>query len=305
MKKLGVIAIVLCMILGVFAGCANNGGQTTDPTTGPNSGGTTAPQSTAPVSTEPAKAEPYGIFRNYITGEIETLNAHMWSSSNAGTMISMTTMVLYQQLPSEDRKSFYLSGEFAESEPKQVDAEGLKWEIKLRENCVWDNGDKMDVNDVIYSFKMCLDPLLVNSRASQLASDYITIKNATPYYLQGSDNTVAWEDVGIYAVSDYVLGIELDAPVTAADIMSHFNYSWTCMVHEPTYEAGMSSDRTTTTYGSTVEKFMSCGRFIVTDWINGSVMNFKRNDNYFNDSIMLEGYQYKMLADSNTALELS
>ena len=85
---------------------------------------------------------------------------------------------------------------------------------------------------------------MVNNRASQLASDYITITKATDYYLQGTENKVSWDEVGIKRNGDYMLGLELDAPVTAADIKSHFNYVWTNLVHKPTYEAGMNEDRT-------------------------------------------------------------
>lgn len=75
-----------------------------------------------------------------------------------------------------------------------------------------ENGDAIDVDDVIYSFKMCLDPIMVNSRASQLASDYITITKASDYSLQGNAGTVAWEDVGIKKADDYTLELQLDAP---------------------------------------------------------------------------------------------
>lgn len=85
----------------------------------------------------------------------------------------------------------------AESEPEQVDADGKIWQIKIRENAKWENGDSINVDDVIYSFQMCLDPLMVNNRASQLASDYITITKATDYYLQGTENKVSWDEVGI------------------------------------------------------------------------------------------------------------
>lgn len=108
---------------------------------------------------------------------------------------------------------------------------------------------------------------MVNSRASQLASDYITITKASDYSLQGNAGTVAWEDVGIKKADDYTLELQLDAPVTAEDIKSHFNYVWTCLVHEPTYEACMSEDRSTNTYGSTREKYMSCGAL---SWTSGS-----------------------------------
>ena len=90
--------------------------------------------------------------------------------------------------------------------------EGKVWHIKIRENAKWENGDAIDVDDVIYSFKMCLDPIMVNSRASQLASDYITITKASDYSLQGNAGTVAWEDVGIKKADDYTLSSSWTLP---------------------------------------------------------------------------------------------
>lgn len=43
--------------------------------------------------------------------------------------------------------------------------------IKVREGCVWENGDTLDANDVYYTWKMILDPKLANLRASNFAND--------------------------------------------------------------------------------------------------------------------------------------
>ena len=60
---------------------------------------------------------------------------------------------------------------------------------------------------------------------------------------RGQKTKVSWDEVGNQRENgDYMLGLELDAPVTAADIKSHFNYVWTNLVHKPTYEAGMNED---------------------------------------------------------------
>jgi oligopeptide transport system substrate-binding protein len=150
-----------------------------------------------------------------------------------------------------------------------------------------------------------MDPLMLNSRASQLASDYITIVNAKEYYLQGKAGTVSWEDVGIKRIDDYTLQLELTGPVTQEDVMKHFNYAWTCLVYKPLYEAGMNADRTKTTYGSSAAEYMSSGFFVLTDMVIGSQANMARNPDYVHaDEIKLAGYSIKMLQDSNTALQL-
>lgn len=298
MKRRTIAALLACtMVIGTLAGCSSEPKN-------PGDSDTTVTETTAAETTAAAQTGPK-VFNDYMTTDIDTLNSHIYTLSASADVIKPTTLLLYRQYPTADGKSFEYIPELAESEPEQVDADGKIWQIKIRENAKWENGDSINVDDVIYSFQMCLDPLMVNNRASQLASDYITITKATDYYLQGTENKVSWDEVGIKRNGDYMLGLELDAPVTAADIKSHFNYVWTNLVHKPTYEAGMNEDRTKTSYGSTGDTYKSCGAYILTEWVPGSVFKMKKNPDYvLADHIKLDEYVYKVVADRNTALEL-
>ena len=201
------------------------------------------------------------IFHDYMTTDVDTINPHIYTMSVSGDVIARTSLPSYRTESTPTRRGpvSYLP-ELAEKRRMRKERYRIS---EFRENAKWENGDAIDVDDVIYSLRYCMDPIMVNSRASQLASDYITITKASDYSLQGNAGTVAWEDVGIKKADDYTLELQLDAPVTAENIKSHFNYVWTCLVHQPTYEACMSEDRSTNTYGSTREKYMSCGAFIL------------------------------------------
>ena len=297
MRKRTIATLLACtMVLGTITGCSSEPKN-------PGDSDTEAVQ----VSTEAATTTSAGpkIFNDYMTSDVDTLNSHIYTLSVSSDIISPSTLLLYRRYPTEDGKSSDYVPELAESKPEQLDEEGKVWQIKIRENAKWENGDPITVDDVIYSLKMCLDQLMVNSRASQLASDYITITKATEYSLQGTENKVSWDEVGIKRNGDYLLGLELDAPVTEADVRIHFHYIWTNLVHKPTYEAGMNADRTKTSYGSTKDTYMSCGAYILTDWVPGSVFKMKRNPDYvLSDMIKLDEYVYKVVADKNTALEL-
>lgn len=292
------------MTVGLLSGCSSepkNPGDSNEPMT------TQAAAEAAGGETEAAASESTGpkVFHDYMTTDVDTINPHIYTMSVSSDVIVKTSLQLYRDYPTADGTAFEYVPELAADEPEQMDEEGKLWHIKIRDNAKWENGDAINVDDVIYSFKMCLDPLLVNSRASQLASDYITITKASDYSLQGNAGTVSWDEVGIKKADDYTLELQLDAPVTAADIKAHFDYTWTCLVHEPTYEACMSEDRTTTTYGSTKDKYMSCGAFILKDWIAGSQFELEKNPDYPRaETIKLDGYSYKIIADRNTALEL-
>ena len=308
MRKRAMAAMLACtMAVSLLSGCSSEPKNPGDSDTAAATQAASQTEAAGAAETEAAQAESTGpkIFNDYFTTDVDTINPHTWSMSVAGDVISRTSLLLYRDYPTADGTAFEYVPELAADEPQQMDDEGMLWHIPIRENLQWANGDPISVDDVIYSFKMCLDPILVNSRASQLASDYITITKASDYALQGSADTVSWDEVGIKKADDYTLELQLDAPVTAADIKAHFNYMWTVLVHEPTYEACMSADRTTNTYGSTMDKFMSCGPFIMTNWIASSQFSMEKNPNYpLADKIKLDGYSYKIIGDRNTALEL-
>lgn len=309
-KKTMSVLLACTLAVSMLAGCSSepkNPGDSGNeqPTTTQAAQTEPGAASTEAPTTEAASGERKGVFRNYMTTDIDTINPHIYTASASADVFAMTSLQLYRSYPNAEATAFEYVPELAEKEPEQVDEEGKVWHIKIRENAKWANGDPINVDDVIYSYQMCLDPLLVNNRASQLASDYITITKATDYYLQGNANTVSWDEVGIKKADDYTLELQLDAPVTAADIKSHFDYNWTCVVHKPTYEACMNADRTSTTYGSTLDKYMSCGAYILKEWIPGSQFTYEANPDYvLGEKIKLAGYSYKIVGDRNTALEL-
>ena len=67
----------------------------------------------------------------------------------------------------------------------------------------------------------------------------------------------------------------------------------------------MNADRTETMYGTSQEHYISCGPFIVENWINDAEITFKKNPNYpFADRIWLAGINIKVVEDSSTQMQL-
>lgn len=182
MRKRTLAAILACsMTVGLLAGCSSepkNPGDSDVPVTTQAEASSEAAGGTAETTAAPESAGPK-VFNNYFTTDVDTLNPHIYTQSVSSDVIRKTTLYLYRDYPTADGSAYEFVPELAESEPQQMDEEGKVWQIKIRENAKWENGDPINVDDVIYSFQMCLDPLLVNSRASQLASDYITITKAS------------------------------------------------------------------------------------------------------------------------------
>ncbi len=152
-KRLVPMLLAGTMLLSsVLAGCSSepknpgDSGNNTDAaasTTAAEAGAST--EAAAPSET-PASG---GTFRNYLTTDIDTINPHIYTASASSDVFRMTTLMLYRDFPTEDGKAFELVPELAAEEPIKMDEEGKKWEIKIREGLTWENGDHINVDDVI------------------------------------------------------------------------------------------------------------------------------------------------------------
>lgn len=253
---------------------------------------------------EPQKPAVYGTLYTYV-GTVSTLNPFQSSESAGTTILDMCSLGLYEYFPNATRDGFSLEGQLAEGDPVPLNDEQTLWEIKIRKNAKWENGDPITVDDVIYSLQQVMDPVLLTRRASQVASEFITIKGAVEYYQQGNTNSVPWESVGIKKVDDYTLRIETTGFATVQDVKTQFSTKYTHLVHKPTWESCFSADRTTNSYGTPNGGFMSCGPFILKEWVEGSQFVFERNPDYvLADQISLEKAIFYQITDSNTALEM-
>ena len=182
-----------------------------------------------------------------------------------------------------------------------MDEEGKVWQIKVREGCVWENGDTLDANDVYYTWKMILDPKLANLRASNFANDAIEIVKAMDYF-QGN---ASWDEVGLKLIDDHTLEIHTVSMHNPTEVMIHLAHPANCMINEEYYEKGMNADRTETMYGTSQEQYISCGPFLVENWVNDAEITFKKNPNYpFADRIWLAGINIKVVEDSSTQMQL-
>ena len=142
MKRRTIAALLACtMVIGTLAGCSSEPKN-------PGDSDTTVTETTAAETTAAAQTGPK-VFNDYMTTDIDTLNSHIYTLSASSDVINPTTLLLYRQYPTADGKSFEYIPELAESEPEQVDADGKIWQIKIRENAKWENGDSINVDDVI------------------------------------------------------------------------------------------------------------------------------------------------------------
>ena len=182
---------------------------------------------------------------------------------------------------------------------------GTTWTIKLRKDATWSTGEPITAQTFIYSWKTGLDPLTMYGSASNIASNYIKVKNGLEYYKQGTAGTVKWEDVGLKALDDYTLEIVCTDKYTELDVMRHFYMRYTFPVKEDLYEKCYSADRTTNDYGTELSKCAFNGAYYLSDWVKGASAILTRNASFVKaDLVNFETITYREVSDESTRLEL-
>ena len=302
------LALILAMVMTMALVACGGDKSTSSTSTTPDKSTTTPSTSEKPSDpqpTEPEKpAEP-----KILQMRLSTAPANAWlPASNTAASISIQGKIagkLYMTLPVAGKA--VLSPVLADGMPVDVNGDGLTWNIKISPNAKWENGETMNADTFIYSYKMTLDPKLVLPSASSLAKNQITIVNASAYYGQAGEGKtpVAWEDVGIKKVDDMTIQVVVTTPVNAELVMRHFSGGATTPVYQPLFEKCLAADGTSTTYGSSQDKIISSGPFKASKWMDGAVYEFVKNEHYARaDLVKLDGYTYTVLEDEGTAMQM-
>lgn len=255
------------------------------------------------AATALAAPETEKVYRTYMSADCPILNGHDSVESTLQTPHDYCSSPLFRRVPSEDGMSYHYIGDLAAELPVQIDENN--WQIKIREEAKWQNGDPINADTIMYSFKMQLDPILVNQMANFLANYSIKIVNAEEYAGQGTSATVAWDDVGIKKLDDYTIQITTVNPATLADVCSHFTDRSTFPVYEPLYEAGMNAERTETNYGTTLDTWMGAGPYKFDTWVVDSMHVYVKNDEHWlADLFNYDRVEVRIIPEMNARVEL-
>lgn len=237
-----------------------------------------------------------------------TANIHLASLDADGEITDLITGTLYTWMPLADRSGAAVVPELAASDPVNTSGDGKVWKIALKKGAKWENGDPINADSFMYSWKMLLDPVMVNAQASQFADYFVGIKNAAAYFGQASSDPkveIPWTDVGLKKLNDYTLEITLTGDFTAIELMRHLTFSRSGLVYQKIYEAQMNTDRTATQYGSSKETLLSSGPYKMVNWVKGAERVFEANPNYaLADKVKLDGIVYRVIEDAGTRIQM-
>ena len=176
----------------------------------------------------------------------------------------------------------------AESWEKSED--GKTWTFKLRKDSKWSNGDTVTAKDFEYSWKRTLDP----ATASTYGFIMYDIVGAKDYNLGTVDNA---DGVGIKAIDDYTLQVELVRPVHYFDSLMFFK-TFLPQNQKVVEQFGQE-------YGTDKDKMVYNGPFTLTEWKLEDIYTMSKNPNYWDaSSIKIDKVNTKIVKDTNAALNL-
>jgi oligopeptide transport system substrate-binding protein len=163
--------------------------------------------------------------------------------------------------------------------------------FKLREDATWTNGDPVTAGDFVYSWKRTLSPELAADYAYQLYG----IKGAMEYNGCEADCEALADGVGVTAVDDYTLQVELtSAQPWFLGQVSHHSF---LPVHQATVE--QFGDNWTDP-----ENIVTNGAFMLESWDHEASINLVKNPDWRDaDTVSLERIDGSIIVDGITRVQ--
>ncbi|NBC23599.1 MAG: hypothetical protein GVY21_09010 [Gammaproteobacteria bacterium] len=184
-----------------------------------------------------------------------------------------------------------------DADNRLVGGVAASWEIgpeeavfHLRGDARWSDGQPVTAHDFVFAWRRAVDP----KNASQYAFILYPVKNAEAV----NRGEMPLEALGVEAVDDRTLRVELERPVAYFDKLVAFSTYYP--VREDFYRA--TDDR----YGADADTLLYNGPFEITSWVHGASLRMEKNDDYWNaDRVQIEVLDHAyMTQDPNAQLNL-
>ncbi len=177
------------------------------------------------------------------------------------------------------------------AEKYEESPDGLTWTFYIRDDAKWSNGEPVTANDFVFGWQRAVDPDLA-CEYSYMVSDIAQIKNATAIVNKEKDKS----ELGVTAVDDKTLKVELEAPVSYFLNLMYFPTFYP--VNEKFYETCAD------TFATSPETMLADGAFVIDKYEPSTTeFHLSKNENYYDaDRIKLAGIDYQVIQDSQTAL---
>ncbi|RDE26909.1 peptide ABC transporter substrate-binding protein [Parageobacillus thermoglucosidasius] len=257
-KTFASIFALLLLVSGVLTGCGSKG------TSGDGAGKNIKQEITLNAMSEPPSLDPA-----------------LASDTTSGWVIDH----LFEGLYTKNQKGEPVLG--AASDVK-VSEDGKTYMFTIRDDAKWSDGDPVTAQDFEYAWKRVLDP----KTGSPFAFYMYYIKGAEEYN-KGKGSA---DQVGIKALDDKTLQVELNAP------LSYFDKLLTMWTFYPVKKSLVESNPK---WAAEAKGYVSNGAYRLTEWKHNSEVVIEKNQHYWNkDTINMEKVTWKMVNDATTYYQM-
>lgn len=168
-----------------------------------------------------------------------------------------------------------------------ISEDGKTYTFKIREGHVWSDGMPVTAHDFVFAFRRILNP----ATASQYASLLYVVKNAQLV----NKSALAEEDLGIRAIDDATLEIELEAPAPFFIAM---------LRHQTTYPVPKHMIEKLGSDWSRAENWVSNGPYTLAEWRPNDHIRIVKNDKFYDaENVEIEEVYFYPTVDQTAALK--
>lgn len=170
----------------------------------------------------------------------------------------------------------------------EVSDDGKVYTFNLNEDAMWSNGTKVTAADFVFGFQRLADPEMLNQYGYLVSS--MKIVNADEVIA----GTLPLSDLGVEAVDDNTFVVTLN------DAVPYFLQLMTFPSFHPMNEEFLNS--VGDAYATAPDKLISNGAFVLTEWLQGSLIKLEKNDKYWDkENVALDGIEFQIFKDYQSA----
>lgn len=215
-----------------------------------------------------------------IGAEPKTFDPGLNSATDGGHIIMNT----FEGLMQDSEKGPVLG----QAKSYEISEDGTVYTFYLRDDIKWSDGQPVTAADFEYSWKRVCDPAT--------ASEYSFIM--APYLKNGQDflnKKCSAEEVGVKALDEKTLEVTLEFPCSY--FLSLLSFHTYMPVRQDVVEANGEG------WEKNPETFICNGPFILEEYVIGSHLKLKKNENYYDaKNVHLAGIEASMLVEETTIL---
>lgn len=171
---------------------------------------------------------------------------------------------------------------------EKISEDGKVHTFTLRD-AKWSDGQPVTANDFVFAWRRLANPKTASEYAYMIG--VAGIKNAEG--VMSGEKPIT--ELGVTAVDDKTLKVELDYPVPFFDQLAAFPSFYP--IREDFY------DKYKEQYALTPEAILSNGAFKMTEWNQGANYTMVKNDQYYDaDKVKIDGLNFQVVKDAQSAM---